>query len=442
MTPRQLRRICRPRPAARGRAASTHTSGRAHDARPRPGAARRAHARRPGRQQTRSGAAHVAQAVAYREPPPAPAPAEAGRAERVRRCLRRAALLGLLAPWIARALDAHRRLPAVLALADEELVRGASAARARGADRRAARGLRSARRARAGGSRAGLGRSAGTRGLPAALRAAGRRAARRCYLLGDPGAARVLAAERAVAIVGSRRASPYGLEVARALGRELAACGVPVVSGMAFGDGLGRPRGRARGRGPTVAVMPRRRRLRLSARQARPARADRASGLVVVGDAARMRAVPLELPRPQPDHGGLAAMTVVVEGSGRLRLADHGGLRAGPRPRGGSGARPGDVRARRRAERAARRRARGGASAADVLDALYGPGAAAGPPPARPRAPWSPAAAAAGAVEQGAARRTRSPGGAAVGEVLAGLTELELLGLVRARPAAPTSGSA
>jgi DNA processing protein len=39
----------------------------------------------------------------------------------------------------------------------------------------------------------------------------------------------------AVAIVGARRATPYGLEVARSLGRGLAAAGLPVVSGMALG---------------------------------------------------------------------------------------------------------------------------------------------------------------------------------------------------------------
>jgi DNA processing protein len=41
--------------------------------------------------------------------------------------------------------------------------------------------------------------------------------------------------EHAVAIVGARRASSYGLEVSRALGRGLSAAGVPVVSGLALG---------------------------------------------------------------------------------------------------------------------------------------------------------------------------------------------------------------
>jgi len=44
-----------------------------------------------------------------------------------------------------------------------------------------------------------------------------------------------LVARDAVAIVGSRRATPYGIEVARSLARGLASCGVTVISGMALG---------------------------------------------------------------------------------------------------------------------------------------------------------------------------------------------------------------
>ena len=49
------------------------------------------------------------------------------------------------------------------------------------------------------------------------------------------GSLAALPAGEAVAIVGARRATPYGLEVSRALGRGLAAAGLPVVSGMALG---------------------------------------------------------------------------------------------------------------------------------------------------------------------------------------------------------------
>lgn len=44
-----------------------------------------------------------------------------------------------------------------------------------------------------------------------------------------------LGAPDAVAVVGARRATEYGLEVARALGRDLTVAGVPVVSGLALG---------------------------------------------------------------------------------------------------------------------------------------------------------------------------------------------------------------
>jgi DNA processing protein len=52
------------------------------------------------------------------------------------------------------------------------------------------------------------------------------------HVAGSPAA---LPAGEAVAIVGSRRATPYGLEVSTALGRALTAAGVPVISGMALG---------------------------------------------------------------------------------------------------------------------------------------------------------------------------------------------------------------
>ncbi len=50
--------------------------------------------------------------------------------------------------------------------------------------------------------------------------------------LGDPG---VLEARPAVAVVGTRSATPYGAKVASALGRDLADAGVVVVSGLARG---------------------------------------------------------------------------------------------------------------------------------------------------------------------------------------------------------------
>ena len=65
----------------------------------------------------------------------------------------------------------------------------------------------------------------------------------------------VLREEPAVAVVGTRRASPYGTEVAYAIGRGLGASGVPVVSGLALGiDGTAH-RGCIDAGGVPVAVV-------------------------------------------------------------------------------------------------------------------------------------------------------------------------------------------
>jgi DNA processing protein len=75
----------------------------------------------------------------------------------------------------------------------------------------------------------------------------------RLYLKGngDPG----LLQEPAVAIVGARACSPYGAQVARILGRELAAAGVVVVSGLARGIDGEAHRGALETDGHTVAVL-------------------------------------------------------------------------------------------------------------------------------------------------------------------------------------------
>ncbi|HEX2046266.1 MAG TPA: DNA-protecting protein DprA [Acidimicrobiales bacterium] len=69
---------------------------------------------------------------------------------------------------------------------------------------------------------------------------------------GDPG---VLDGRR-VAIVGTRRCTRYGREVAHELGRDLAAAGVRVVSGLALGvDGAAHRGALAAGAAPPVAVV-------------------------------------------------------------------------------------------------------------------------------------------------------------------------------------------
>lgn len=63
------------------------------------------------------------------------------------------------------------------------------------------------------------------------------------------------AAPHAVAVVGSRAASHYGVHVARGIGYDLAAAGHPVLSGAAYGIDASAHDGALAADGPTVAVL-------------------------------------------------------------------------------------------------------------------------------------------------------------------------------------------
>ncbi|MFZ5863565.1 MAG: DNA-processing protein DprA [Nitrospirota bacterium] len=71
------------------------------------------------------------------------------------------------------------------------------------------------------------------------------------YALGDLAAAE----RRVIAVVGSRRATPYGAATAARLARELAGAGFTVVSGMARGIDAAAHQGAMTGGGRTVAVL-------------------------------------------------------------------------------------------------------------------------------------------------------------------------------------------
>ena len=176
-------------------------------------------------------------------------------------CLRRAFLLAHLAPRIAGLLGSgDRRATGLLALPEEELLAAAAGRRVEQAlaflesldvD------LERERLARAGGLPPGRADTAvcthaaaypplllDLPDAPAVLFAAGR-----------PEVLGTLRDEPAVTVVGTRRASPYGTEVAYALGRGLGAAGVPVVSGLALGiDGTAH-RGCLDAHGVPVAVV-------------------------------------------------------------------------------------------------------------------------------------------------------------------------------------------
>ncbi len=65
-----------------------------------------------------------------------------------------------------------------------------------------------------------------------------------------------LLAGEPVAIVGARRASSYGIELARSLGRGLGCAGITVLSGMALGIDSAAHAGALSACAPTVAVLP------------------------------------------------------------------------------------------------------------------------------------------------------------------------------------------
>jgi len=344
-------------------------------------------------------------------------------------CLRRGALLGMLGPWIARALGQHRRLPAVLGLDDDALVAAVCGRKRAEVDAELARF-----------DAAGMRRKAAAAGLatvcphaeafPAPLRH-GPDAVAALWLLGDPSRLHALNEEQSVAVVGARRPSAYGLETARALCRDLAAAGVPVVSGMALGIDSAAHEGALEGGGLTVAVLAGAADLAYPRSRAGLHRRIAATGLVMSELPPGARPFRWSFPARNRIMAGLGAMTIVVEGtlnSGSLITAgfaqdlgrDLGAvpghvtsvLAAGPNALIAEGAQV--VR-----------------SVADVLDALYGAGS--GPLPApRQAALDARLAALLEAVERG----TGSPDALAsdsqaMADVVAGLTELELLGLVR-----------
>lgn len=166
-------------------------------------------------------------------------------------CLRRTRLLGLLAGHIERARHG-RRLPALLTLAEQELLAAVAGPR-RAQIQNALEGFRPAEARQDARRHALVLVCAHDEGYPARLRDMSDAPAV-LHVAGDL-AALPQGTAPAVAIVGARRASPYGLELARALGRGLASAGVPVVSGMALGVDGAAHAGALEVGGPTIAVL-------------------------------------------------------------------------------------------------------------------------------------------------------------------------------------------
>jgi DNA processing protein len=291
-------------------------------------------------------------------------------------CLRRARLLALLAPYIEKVATGApgSRSPELLRLDNEEL---AAAVARKEAERLLVEAEGATERSLAAGLAAAecwaccRHESLYPRGLRDAADAPWALIGR-----GDPGLLAELAEPAdLVTVVGARRASSYGREVARGLGRDLAAAGLTVVSGMAFGIDACAHRG-ALDTGRTVAV------LGCGADVAYPAshrslwRRVQERGLVLSELPPGTGAWRWSFPARNRIMAALAGMTVVVEAaqrSGSLITADLAAELGRD-----LGAVPGPVTSRTSA--GSNDLLAGGAclvrDAEDVLDAMLGPGAA------------------------------------------------------------------
>ena len=134
-----------------------------------------------------------------------------------------------------------------------------------------------------------------------------------------------LLTQPAIAIVGARACSPYGRQVARRLGRELAAAGLVIVSGLARGIDAEAHRGALEGGGRTVAVLGCGIDRDYPAVNRELARQIAAVGLVVSEYAPGIEPAPWRFPARNRIVAGLCAASIVVEArerSGALITAD------------------------------------------------------------------------------------------------------------------------
>jgi DNA processing protein len=355
-------------------------------------------------------------------------------------CLRRGYLVGHLAAHIAGLLDRpHGRVSGLLALPDEKLVEAVAGEHAD--DALAFLEEFDAVQARASVERSGVvAVCRHDQSYPTQLENLAD-APRVLFVKGGGDLASLSGGDPGVAVVGARRASTYGLEVARELGRGLGVAGVTVVSGLALGIDAQAHRGCLEGNGAPVAVLacgpdiayPRTNR-RLYERICE-------RGLVIAELPPGQRAFRWSFPARNRIMAGLARMTVVVEAaepSGSLITGDFATQLGRP-----VGAVPGQVTSSRAAGSNAL--LKDGAtfitSAEDVLEELFGSG--------RPRLSSSPDQGQAGfaplgdpvqgllleAVEAGlGVDGACVHSGLPVNEVRAGLSRLEASGHVSRDP--------
>lgn len=248
---------------------------------------------------------------------------------------------------------------------------------------------------------------------------------------------RALAGDR-VAIVGARRATPYGLEQARGLGRGIAAAGLTVVSGMALGVDAAAHAGALEADGLTIAV------LACGPEQVYPASKRRLYARIVA-DGAIVAELP---PGTPPRRWCFPARNRIIAALGQATVVVEAGERSGSLITAGQAADlgreiaavPGLVTAPLAAGTNAliadgARLVRG---PGDVLELLFGAGAASLLQASRDdRLDVLDPDLRALLQQVGSGRDTVSAlaaAGPAVDTVLAGLTQLELRGLVRRGP--------
>jgi DNA processing protein len=335
----------------------------------------------------------------------------------------------MLTPWLMQGYRGARRLPHVLARDDDELLDKVCGSERSAIDRR----LESfdAGAAQALAEEKGLSTMCPhDRRYPHALRNL-RDAPAALYLLGDADDMLELTAQPSVAVVGSRRASSYGLEMARSMARDLSACGVTVVSGLALGIDSAAHEGALEGRGLTVAVMPGGADVPYPRSKAHLHRQIAAEGIVVSEMPPGFKPFKVSFPARNRIMAGLCGLTVVVEGargSGSLITADlaqvYGRDVAAVPGQATSALAAGPLELLRDGAQLVR-------GAQDVLDLFYGPDVVKvgmrHPPRLSPQMTEI-----LHAIDFGESRpEDVLAGRREPAEVLAGLTELEMLGLVR-----------
>jgi DNA processing protein len=239
-------------------------------------------------------------------------------------CLRRAHLLGLLAPWIAdRALRRERLAPRLLTLSDDDLIAAAAPTQSERAREFVERFDAVAARDRI--AAAGLAALCGHSPSYPELLARIPDPPTVLFTTASVEHLAALAAEPAVAIVGGRRCSGYAREVAYELGRGLGAAGVTVVSGLALGIDAEAHAGAVAADGGAIAVLAGGADVPYPRTNRALYQRIRASGAIVSELPPGIRPFKWGFPARNRIMAGLARITVIVEaaeGSGSLITAD------------------------------------------------------------------------------------------------------------------------